>query len=101
MQTPNSKANMAACLPCNSKLSDDNSGAFHTPSLSHYSVLQSSIQKLPRSLVNRGANGGIGGLDVPWIDGLSPLIHIIVTGIGNPGINNIKVVLLVVSSRHT
>ena len=59
--------------------------------LTHYTVSQRSLRKQHQSLVDRGANGGIGGSDVRWIIGYSPPVHISVTGIGNYRINDIKV----------
>ena len=59
--------------------------------LTHYTASQRSLRKQHRSLVDRCANGGIGGSDVRWIGGCSPPVVISVTGIGNHCINDIKV----------
>ena len=85
------KTNMAEFSPCDSELSaDDNFGCFST-NLTHYTVSHRSLRKQRQSLVDRGANGGIGGSDVCWIGGYSPSVHISVTGIGNRQINDIRV----------
>ena len=91
MYTSNRKTNMVIFLPCNSESCDDEDSDLPMASLTHYSVSQQSLKKQHRSLVDRGANGGIGGPDVRWIGSPSPPVHISVIGIGNHRINNIKV----------
>ena len=91
LHNPTRKTNMAVFLPCNSELSDVDVFDCTPPILTHYTVSQRSLRKQHRSLVNRGANGGISGSDVRWIGGCSPPVHVSVTDIGSHRINDFKV----------
>ena len=87
LHTPTCKTNMAVFLPCDSEISDDDEFGCFPTNLTHYSVSHRSLCKQHRSLVDWGANGGIGGSDVRWIGDYSPPVHISITGIGNHCIN--------------
>ena len=66
LHNPTRKTNMAVFLPCDSELSDADNFDCVSPNLTHYAVSRRSLRKQHQSLVDRGANGGIGGSDVRW-----------------------------------